>query len=167
MSDLREQLLKAGLVSSRQVRQAKHDDRVHRKEVGLEGLQEERAAQQRAAEERLEAKRRADREREEERRRRELEQQRAEVLRSRIRGGWIREATAGAKRFFFVLEGGRITYLDLNDGAARRLLGGSAAIVDTTGAVRGEFCVIDGHAAQSLAREHPEIIRYWNRSVDR
>lgn len=167
MSDLREQLLKAGLVTSRQVRQAKHDDRVHRKEVGQPGLEAERAAQERAEAERREAKRRADREREETQRRRAAEQQVAERLQARIRAGWIREATAGAKRFFFVTGGGRITYLDLSDGAARRLLAGTAAIVETRGAVRGEFCVVDASAAQSLAREHPDVLHFWNRAAER
>jgi uncharacterized protein len=167
MSDLRDQLRKAGLVSDKQVRQAKHQDRLHRQEVGHEGLQSERADAEEAFRRQQEEQRRLDREREEGRKREQAEQQRAEALRTRVRGGWLREATSGARRFYFVVDGGRITYLDLSDGALRRLTGGSAAIVETRGAVRGEFCLVDGNAAQSLAREHPEIIRFWNRTPGR
>ena len=42
MSDMREAMRKAGLVTDKQVRQAKHKDRVHRKEVGPDGLKRER-----------------------------------------------------------------------------------------------------------------------------
>jgi uncharacterized protein len=167
MSDLRDQLLKAGLVSSKQVRQAKHQERVHRKEVGQDGLQAERSQRERAAEEARQEKRRLDREREEARRRHREEEERAEALARRIRAGWIRDATAGGRRFYFVVEEGRITYLDLSDQAVRRLQAGSAAILSSLGAVRGEFCVVDAGAAGSLARDHPEAIRFWNRTPER
>ncbi len=167
MSDIREQLAKAGLVSNKQVRQAKHQDRVHRKEVGVDGLAEERAGAERAFREQQEEKRQRDRAREEEHRRQQAARQREEALRARIRGAWLRDATSGGRRFYFIVAGGRITYLDLSDGAVRRLLGGTAAIVDSCGAVRGEFCVIDGNGAQVLAREHGEVIRFWNRSGER
>lgn len=167
MSDIRDQLRKAGLVSDKQVRAAKHQDRLHRKEVGQEGLESERAESEEAFRRRLEERRQQDRERSEALRRRQAGQQRAEALRVKIRAGWLRDATSGARRFYFVVESGRITYLDLSDGAVRRLLGGSAAVVATVGAVRGEFCVVDGHTAQALAREHSDVIRFWNRAADR
>jgi uncharacterized protein YaiL (DUF2058 family) len=167
MSDLRDELRKAGLVSPKQVRQAKHQERVHRKDVGAEGLAAERAAGDEEFRRQQEEKRRKDREREGSLRQEQAERQREEGLRARIRGGWMREATSGARRFYFVVEGGRVTYLDLSDGAVRRLLGGGAAIAESRGAVRGEFCVIDGQTALALSREHPGVIRFWNRATER
>jgi uncharacterized protein YaiL (DUF2058 family) len=167
MSDLREQLLKAGLVSPKQVRQARHEDRVHRKEVGHEGLEAERADREREQARDQEEKRRRDQEREEERRQRQADEERAQALARRIQAGWVREATGGNRRFYFVVEQGRITYLDLTDQAVRRLLSGSAAIACTRGAVRGEYCVIDANAAASLARDHGEVLCFWNRISER
>jgi uncharacterized protein YaiL (DUF2058 family) len=167
VSDLREQMLKAGLVSGKQVRQAKHEERVHRKEVGREGIEAERAAADRAFQARQEEKRLRDREREEARRRSQAAEERVLALQTRIRAGWIREATAGGKRFFFVVDGGRITYLDLSDDAARRLQLGRAAVADGRGIVRGEYCVVDAGTALSLSRDHPEVILFWNRSAER
>jgi uncharacterized protein YaiL (DUF2058 family) len=167
VSDLREQMLKAGLVSGKQVRQAKHQERVHRKEVGREGIEAERAAADREFQARQEEKRLRDREREEARRISQAALERVLALQSRIRSGWIREATAGGKRFFFVVDGGRITYLDLSDDAARRLQFGRAAVVDSHGVVRGEYCVVDANTALALCRDHPELIRFWNRSAER
>ena len=163
MSDLREQLRKAGLVSDKQVRQAKHQERLHRKEVGQSGLAEEKAEAERRLRAEREAMRARDREREQQRKAREAEAEQAEALRRRIRAGWIRDATGGSRRFFFEVGEGRITYLDLNEQAVRRLQNGTAAVAETRGAVRGEFCLVDGNAAASLARDHPEVIRCWVR----
>jgi uncharacterized protein YaiL (DUF2058 family) len=167
VSDLREQMLKAGLVSGKQVRQAKHQERVHRKEVGREGLEAERAAADQAFLARQEEKRLRDREREEARRRSQAVEERVLALQSRIRAGWIREATAGSKRFFFVVDGGRITYLDLSDDAVRRLQFGRAAVMDGHGVARGEYCLVDAATALSISHDHPELIRFWNRAAER
>jgi uncharacterized protein YaiL (DUF2058 family) len=167
VSDLREQLLKAGLVSGKQVRQAKHEERVHRKEVGREGIEAERAAADQAFLARQEERRLRDHEREEARRRSQAAEERVLALQSRIRAGWIREATAGSKRFFFVVDGGRITYLDLSDDAVRRLQFGRAAVVDGHGVARGECCLVDAATALSISHDHPELIRFWNRAAER
>ena len=161
MSDLREQLRKAGLVSDKQVRQARHQERVLRKEIGHQGLEQKQAEIDLRYREELEEKRRLDRQREEARRQAQAEAEQAESLARRIRAGWMREATGGNRRFFFLAEGARITYLDLADPAIRRLQGGSAAIVESRGVARGEYCVVDGNTAASLARDHAEVIRYW------
>jgi uncharacterized protein YaiL (DUF2058 family) len=167
MSDLREQLRKAGLVSDKQVRQAKHQERIHRAEVGQQGLQEERAQRGEEFRKEQEEQRRKDQLLEESRRHQRAEEDRLQLLRNRIRAGWIREATGGARRFFFVAGGGRITFLDLTDQAVRRLQGGSAAIIESRGAVRGDYCVIDGQTAASLSRDQADILRLWNRTPDR
>jgi len=167
MSDLREQLRKAGLVSAKQVRQAKHQERIRRKEVGQEGIEKDKADRESAFRREQEERRRRDQKIEEARKLRQAEEERILGLQNRIRAGWIREATAGARRFFFLAAEGRITYLDLADQAMRRLQNGSAAIVESRGAVRGEHCLVDASTAASLFRDHPEIVRQWNRTADR
>jgi uncharacterized protein YaiL (DUF2058 family) len=166
MSDLRDQLRKAGLVSDKQVRRAKHEERVHATQVGHEGIE----AEKRAAEERLRAeaeeRRQADKARAEEQKRRQAEAEERERLATLIRGGWIREATAGSRRFFFETRTGRITFLDLADSSARRLASGRAAIVESCGFVRGEFCVVTDKAAAGIRQAHPEIIRVWSEGAD-
>ncbi len=164
MSDLRDQLRKAGLVSEKDLRRAKHEERVHASEVGRAGL----AAERRAEEERLraeaEAQRQADRARDEDRKRREREAAARQRVAQLLAGGLIRDATAGNRRFFFVTRSGRISFLDVSDLAARRLSMGSAAIVETGGHLRREHCVLIDRAAAELAASHPEMIRFWNRT---
>lgn len=167
MADFRDQLKKAGLLSEKQARQAKHQERLHAASVGHSGLEaERRAAEQRELAEAA-ARKEADRRRAEERRRREIEEAATQRLAQLIRGGWMREATAGARRFFFAAEGGRIHFLDLSDIAARKLATGVAAIVETRGLVRGEYCVVNERAAIEISRLHPEIVRYFGREARR
>jgi uncharacterized protein YaiL (DUF2058 family) len=163
MSDLRDQLKKAGLVSDKQVRQAKHQERVHASEVGHKGLEAERIAEEERLRTQSKARRLADQIREEERKHREQEDSAGKRLFQLIRGGWIREATAGSRRFFFATSSGRISYLDLTDVAARRLISGSGAIVETCGQVRGEHCVIDDRTASEIAKLRPELILFRSR----
>jgi uncharacterized protein YaiL (DUF2058 family) len=161
MSDLRDQLRKAGLVSDKQVRRAKHEERVHASQVGHEGLEAERRAEEARLRAEAEERRRADKARAEEQKRRQEETEAHDRLAALIRGGWIREATAGSRRFFFETRTGRITFLDLSDTAVRRLSMGRAAIVETCGIVRGEFCVVTDKAATGIRQAQPEIIRLW------
>lgn len=165
MSDIREQLRKAGLVSSKQVRRAKHEERLHAAEVGREGLAAERAEEETRRREEAEARRRANRAREEVARKRAEEEARIHRLGQSIRGGWIRDATAGARRFFFVTSSGRISFIDLSDMAARRVVTGGAAIAQTHGHVRGEFCVVTDRAAAEIEKLGPGTILFWNRST--
>ena len=132
MSDLRKQLRKAGLITDKQVRQAKHKDRVHASEVGREGVVAEKKAEEERLRAEQEGRKRADREREEERKRREKEAAAGQRLTRVIQSGWIREATAGTRRFFFETRSGRISYLDLSDVASRRVSSGSAATLTPT-----------------------------------
>jgi len=131
--------------------------------VGHAGLEAERRADEERLRAEAEARKRGDRERAEERRLKEREAAGSARLAQLIRGGWIREATAGSRRFFFVAKGERISYLDLSDVAARLLSLGAAAIVETRGFVRGEHCVVSDRAASEISQLHPELIRFWNR----
>lgn len=163
MSDLREQLRKAGLASAAQVRQAKHQERLHAAEVGRKGLEAERLAEEARLREETKARKAADRAREEERKRCERDAEIRDRLAQLIRGGCMREATAGSRRFFFATPSGRISYLDLSDVAVRRLISGSAAIIETMGHVRGDYCVVGDRAASELAQLRPEIIVFRSR----
>ncbi len=167
MGDIREQLLKAGLVSKKKARQAAHQERVHRKEVGHKGIAAEKEEQDRIFQEKQEKKRRLDQERERIRREEAALRER-ELLKERmIRTGWIRDACGGNRRYFFETGSGRITYLDLSDQAVRRLNSGNVAVVCTGGAVRGQFCLVDSSCAASLAKDFREVLCFWNRPGSR
>jgi uncharacterized protein len=163
MADIRDQLKKAGLLSEKQARQAKHQERLHATEVGFKGLQAEREAEEARQRAEAAARKEADRKLVEEKKQREQEEALTQQFARSLRGGWIRDATAGSRRFFFPARTGRISFLDLSDTAARQLAIGAAAIVETRGLVRGDYCVVHDRAAAEIARAEPETIRFWNR----
>ena len=162
MADIRDQLRKAGLLSEKQLRQAKHQERVHATEVGHAGIEAERRAEEERQRAEAAARKEADRRHVDEQRRKDREEAAAQRLAQLVRGGWMRDATAGARRFFFVTGTGRVSFLDVSDIAARKLATGAAAIVETLGWVRGEHCVVTDRAVSEIARLRPEIVCFWN-----
>jgi hypothetical protein len=162
MADMRDALRKAGLTSEKDVRQAKHRDRVRRKELGQAGLAEER--RQRDAEHQAGAaeKRRADRARETDMQAARQEEQHQTRIESLLRGDDLMTREGGPKRFYFAMPDGHIFFLDVSPNLARRLAQGDAAIVDTRGILTTEFAAIAGKTAGELRTLAPERILFWN-----
>lgn len=168
MADMREAMLKAGLISRKEARRSKHKERVHRKEVGHDGVEKERKERDAEFRAQQEEKRRRDRELEAERQERQQEE-RTQALEAAgdqdlvevLRNGVIQRAAGGGRRFFFEVDGGRITFLDLTDLGSQSLLDGSAAIVDSLGVRKEPYCVVDHRAAAVIKDRKPEIVRYW------
>jgi hypothetical protein len=161
MSDLRDELRKAGLISDKQARQAKHKERMHATEVGHDGLTEEKRREQEQRRSERQAQREADRRREKERAKKKNGAP-DQKLQQVIRSGWIRDATIGSRRFFFTTRTSKITYLDLSEPAARRLIAGKAAIVETEGATHGRFCVVTDSAATVIRQLSGLLVRFYN-----
>ncbi|MEZ4648414.1 MAG: DUF2058 family protein [Candidatus Eisenbacteria bacterium] len=163
MADMRDALRKAGLISEKQARQSTHQKRLHRKEVGDEGLAEEQRHKDDEFRQEQEAKRAKDRALEE----RKAEEAREAVgkvdLVGLIRDGIVSGAMPGPKQYFFTLPGGQITFIEVNDNGGRRIASGSAAIVRSRGAVRGDYCVVDTKTAEILTKEAPDLVVEWSR----
>lgn len=168
MADMREALLKAGLVSKKDTKQARHQERVHRKEVGREGVEQERRERDAAFQSEQAEKRRQDQERASAQREQEMEASRAASatsshgqLQALIRSGVQTHAHGGNRRFFFIVEDGRITFLDLTDSGVRALQDRRAAIVDAMGARSETYCVVDEATASALRERDPLVVKFW------
>jgi len=162
MADMKDALRKAGLVSQRQVRQSEHAGRVHRKEVGDEGLAAERERQAAELQTELERKRTSDLARERElqfQREQEAQRTRIETL---LRDANLMTREGGPKRFYFTHPTGQIHFLDVSPGLARRLQMGDAAIIAAAGVLKSDFIAISGKAAHELRLVDRERILYWN-----
>lgn len=130
IQNLRDKLLKAGLVDKKQKQQADTQDRRDKKQKGHDKLAEEEAERQRLFAEK--AAKEA-----EEQRQRELEQAAQREQRERenrvrnICDRWaVRQLKPGQRKFYFVQRTGRIAYLLVNDGTYDQLLVGALAVVD-------------------------------------
>ena len=162
MGDMKDAMRKAGLVSPKQIRQVEHAGRVHRTDIGAEGLEAEQAAREAELQAEQERKRAADRARE-----RELQADHGgETRRARV-AALLQDANlmsreGGPKRFYFTHPTGRIHFLDVSPGLTRRLQMGDAAIVDATGVLATDFIAIAGKAAHELRLIDRERILCWN-----
>ncbi len=168
MGDLREQMLKAGLISKKQARKAAHSERVADKQADPEARQqqardardevrrEQQAQQQRDRQ--LATARKAD-----EHRRQEEQQQR-----QRREAAWRKALQEGVlpnwagKRTYYFQDGTSVDALSVSDEAARRLELGEAAIVRDPDP-RSRFQLITSGAAARLAEVAPEAIVRWHR----
>ncbi len=136
---LKDELVKAGLVSAKQARQVAHRERVERKQSGQQPgaapAQDEAAARAEEVRREREAQRARDQQlaREQQARQAEREREiqererRTAQLEAALRDGRI-ENWQGARTYYFT-DGARIESLSVSDDMARRLQEGTAAIV--------------------------------------
>jgi len=162
MADMRDALKKAGAVNEKQVRQAKHEDRVHRKQSGAEGLEAERRrkGEELAAEQAR--RKRSDAERERERRAQQEAESRRVRLEHLLRTHDLAAQEAGPHRFYFSLSHGEVAFVDVSDALARRLAQGDAAIVDGAGLLERDFGIIPGKVAVECQAIERSRILLWN-----
>jgi hypothetical protein len=164
MATLKDQMLKAGLVSKKDAKRAAHSQRVETKQAGREEI-ERRAAQERAA-----LALQVERQREEDRRlaaQRKAEQDsREQALQAALRtaaqiDAALREGRIehweGNRSYYFIAQGQEIEFLGVSDDAARRLAEGKAAIV-RTGDPRAPYTLLLAGAAQRLKELAPERV---------
>ena len=162
MSDIRKALRQAGLVSDKNIRQAKHKDRVHRKEVGSAGLAAEREAKEAAHRAEQARRKQADTALEEKRREQQEIAGQQTRLESLLRTRDISAQEAGPRRFYFELADGRISFVDVSVALVRRLAQGDVAIVDGDGILDRQFALITGKTAHELEALDPSRIIHWN-----
>lgn len=165
MADLRDQLLKAGLVDKRQKQQAdasaRRTRRKKRKKKG-KGADLEESRQRNAFEARLSAEAEKHRQLE---RARQLEQERRELERrvDQLAGAAaVRESRPGRRRWCFVTRENRIRWLDVGATIAWQLELGNLAIVERPGNRDEPFAIVPRQTAERIAALDCRYVRFWN-----
>jgi uncharacterized protein YaiL (DUF2058 family) len=159
MQNLRDKLLKAGLVSEKQAQEAARDQRPAKKHREREEAQSVEEKQRREAfaareaelaeEKRKEAAKVAEA---------KMQSERARRLRQLVESHRIREAP-GEVPFHFVKRSGKIGRLALSPATAKLLESGGAAVVDDPGSP--DHAVVPAEAAQRIYQVDPQAIRFW------
>lgn len=161
MGTLQDELLKAGLVSEEQARQAKHDKRRRRKQETPAERERQAEEARRAHEQEQAARAEADRQREAERNaeaakrqeqhrtRQQRESALAAVYRDGTLAGW-----EGNRRYYFA-NGSALNYVMVSEDAVRKLEAGQAAIAAGPGKT-GQPVVVTATAARTLREVAPE-----------
>ncbi len=159
MQNLRDKLLKAGLVSDKQAQEAARTERPpkqHRQREEAQSVEEKQRRDAFAAREaelgeerRKEAAKVAEA---------KMQSERARRLRQLVESNRLREPP-GEVAFHFVKRSGKIGRLALSPGTATLLESGAAAVVDDPGSP--EHAVVPAEAAQRIYQVDPQAIRFW------
>ena len=160
MQNLRDKLLKAGLVTEKQAQQAARDERqgaskTHRqREKALSEEEQQRRAAFAAREEELAEERRKEAAKQAEAR---MQSERARRLRQLVETHRIREA--GEVAFHYVRRNGKVGRLDVSAQTQQSLTQGAAAVVDDPGSP--DCAVVPADAARRIYEVDPQAIRFW------
>jgi uncharacterized protein len=168
MQNLRDQLLKTGLISKGQKHQVEQEKRRERKQL-KKGEADElaREQQRRAYEAKLEAQRVADRERAAAQHA-QLEAK-EKLLRIRhIADYWrFSEEPSGTRRWHFVTRDNVVKYLYVSEPLGLQLSTGALAIVERPDEFEEpRYVLIEREAAELVARIDPTYVRFHNTDMD-
>ena len=164
---MRDAFKKANLISGKDVKRLEHEERVHRSEVGREGVEREREQrrleveqaqaegreQTRKGQERLERERKA-----------ELEIAACEALLVEE----TRRPTGGASvRYYFELPDGRLPWLEVGEQDMRQLQASALSIVSRSETGAHVYGLIATPHARRIAQVLPERVVHAPRGVAR
>jgi uncharacterized protein YaiL (DUF2058 family) len=160
---LRDQMLKAGLISEKEARQAEHRKRVKSKQTHGEEPRREADARRQEVERERERERAAHRQREGERqseqekreRGRQAAQKRQAAIEAAYREGLVGNSD-GPRRYYYAVQG-RIELMMVSDEVGRRLEAGQLAIVQGE-RLPQRHCLLNAGAAKKLREVAPERI---------
>jgi uncharacterized protein YaiL (DUF2058 family) len=168
MQNLRDQLLKTGLITKGQKQQVEQDKRRERKQLKKGQADEIARAQQRQAyEAKLEAQRTADRQRAAEQH--ALLEAKEKLLRiQHIVDYWkLSEEPSGTRRWYFVTRNNVVKYLYVSEPLGLQLSTGALAIVERPDEFdEPRYVLIEREAAELVARVDPTYVRFHNTDLD-
>ncbi len=166
MANIRDQLLRAGLVNKKTKQQADTADRRKRKKKKKkkkgEGISESERQQQtyeaRIVSEAQENRTRAAA-RNQEIKSKELVDSAAHLVKTSA----VPDPTPGPRRFCFVNRQRKIRWFDLSAPLARKLELGLLAIVESPGDADEPHVLVPADIAERMEALDPELVRFWNR----
>jgi len=160
MQNLRDKLLKAGLVTEKQAQEAAREQRqgsskkIHDRDRQVSQEERERQTAFAAREAELAEGRRKEAAKQTEAR---MQSERARRLRQLVEAHRIREA--GEVGFHYVRRSGKIGRLDVSVATQKLLEQGGAAVVEDPGSP--DCAVVPGDAARRIYEVDPQAIRFW------
>jgi uncharacterized protein YaiL (DUF2058 family) len=158
MSNLRDQLKKAKILSDKDARRLAHEERVHKKEIGREGIEAERAARERE----LETLRETERTRHAEREAALAAQRAAEAERAAclaILETEVKGVGRGAP-WYFELEDGRIPFVRIDELDRHQLAGGQLCIVRRGEGDAHVYGLLATPLAKRIAQQFPRRLAW-------
>jgi uncharacterized protein YaiL (DUF2058 family) len=162
MGGLRDELLKAKLISSKAAKKAARENQLKRKEIGKTALENEKHERDAEYSKWLAEKQGQDKQRELQRRETEKTSIRLHQLRDIIRNGIIVPKRPRNNKFYFIAPDGSIPYLTVSADEIEVLVQGEAAIVQMPSDSTQNYILINRDAARKIKREGSEFIMVFN-----
>jgi uncharacterized protein YaiL (DUF2058 family) len=159
--DLRDKLLKAGLVDKKTKKRADHRARLERTDAKKKGVDQEKEEEKKAREyeEKEEKRRREDKERELARHQKQLKRDKKFQARDLLQARMFSPKSSGPVAFHFVSRSGGIRKLQVTKDIARDLDNGQLAIVQLPGGER--FGLVRRDVALQLLSDDPSLVRFF------
>jgi uncharacterized protein YaiL (DUF2058 family) len=163
MENLRDQLLKAGVITKKQKRQTEQEKRRERKQHNKGHLDDVIQAQQRQAyEAKLEAQRAADQRRAAAQRAQQEAREKRLQVRHIIDYWKVPEEPAGSRRWYFTTRHNTIQYLYVTEPLAMQLDTGALAIIERPDEADVSYALVDHEAAALIASIDPQWVRFYS-----
>jgi len=183
--DLRDKLLKAGLIDKKAKKRADHRARLKRTEDQKKGVGEETVREQkdRAFDEKFEVQRRSDKERERARHQEQKERERQQAAERRgkaaaekqesarlrqkhkarelLQASWFMPQEPGTVAFHFVSRSGGIRKLHVSTRIAHDLNSGQLAVAQLPGSGEESFGLVRRDVAEQLQANDPALVRFF------
>lgn len=165
MQNLRDQLLKTGVINKKQKRRAEQAKRRERKQHQKGQFDEiARAQQQQAYANKLEAERAANRERAAVQRTQQETKERRLQIRHIIDYWRMSEDPTADRRWYFTTPNNTIGHLYVSEPLAAQLTDGDLAIVAKPDDLDTPYVLVDREAAALIARIDPQYVRFHNQA---
>ncbi len=162
---LKDELLKAKLISKKDVQRIEHEGRVERKKLGSEAIKAKEEQRQKEIEEKIEAQRQHNKElakqNQEKKENIRAEKEKIVNIQEMLKSSQMEER--GTRKFYFIAKNNTIPSLCIGDNLSEKLEKGLAAITEFTTHEGPEFYIVNRQCAEKILEIDANIIRFFNR----
>jgi len=157
MGSLRDQLLKAGLVDKKKIKEAAHEERIKRKTGSFRQLEHEKTLKDAEWTEKQNLQKIEQQKLAGEQKLKQQNEQPEQQVNTIIKETRIGQNWAGNRRFYFSTPENRITYLNVSDTIGAKLERG-----ETSSPASGGYFIISATGARRIDKLAPECLRFFN-----
>jgi len=162
MNNLRDQLLKAGLVNEKKVRKAQHENRIKRKKQGFKKLEQDKKDKENEWQKQQETKKQEQQNLASEQKEVSSQQESIARIKDIIIQSRIHLGRPGKRLFYFVTRQQKIKMFALPDNVAFKLEKGEHAIAEIPGSRNDKYAIIPRSKALLIKELGPEFVLFLN-----
>lgn len=153
---LKDQLLKANLVSKKDLKKMKHKERVEKKKLGKDGVEKEKQKNLQAVEDKRREQKKKDQEKSKQAEVFKEQKAREKQVQKLIREGALSVNLSGRRKYYFVTSEKKIAFLNIDDKLADQLQYGKVVILEVF--EENSFIVVNKSVASQIEKVRADMI---------